>query len=87
MGRAAMLTRRRTHHGWLLGTCTTLAVLWGCGAAEAQPKTAGHDEPVPAGEPRADLTLELDLPPSQACEEQFDLALYEDRRIDQMNLM
>jgi hypothetical protein len=58
-------------------------LLWGCGAAEAQPKTTvDHDRPIPADEPRADVTLQLDLPPSQACEEQFDLTLYQDRRIE-----
>jgi hypothetical protein len=37
---------------------------------------------VPASEPRAELSLKLDLPRTSTCEEDFDLALYEDRGVD-----
>src|SRR5690606_16426778 len=48
----------------------------------ASQSAADHDRPVPAGEPRAELGLELDLEPASDCEERFDLALYRDRRVD-----
>jgi hypothetical protein len=58
------------------------ALFVGCtGSAQAQPRD-DHDRPVPPEEPRAELSLELDLPPSQECEERFDLALYQDRRVE-----
>ncbi len=40
------------------------------------------DQPVPAGEPRAELRARLDLEPTQGCEERFDLSLYQSRGID-----
>ncbi len=60
-----------------------LAIMAGCnGAQPAAPATPDHDRPVPASEPRTELSLVLDLEPSQGCEERFDLALYQDRRIE-----
>ncbi len=40
------------------------------------------DQPIPPGEPRAELGLTLDLMPSSSCEENFDLALYGDRGVE-----
>jgi hypothetical protein len=54
----------------------------GCGGAGPAQAANGHDEPVPPGEPRAELALRLDLEPSTECEERFDLEVYEDRRIE-----
>jgi len=66
-----------------LGLAILLALASGCnGAQGARPATPDHDRPVPATEPRAELALTLDLEPLQDCEERFDLALYQDRRID-----
>lgn len=48
-------------------------------AANAAPR---HDEPVAEGEPRATLLVQVDLPKTAACEENFDLALYGSRAID-----
>jgi hypothetical protein len=60
-----------------------LALAAGCNGVQAAPPiTPDHDRPVPASEPRAEVTLVLDLEPAQGCEERFDLALYQDRRID-----
>ncbi len=43
----------------------------------------GHpDEPVPASEPRAELTVRVELPATQGCFETFDLAVYADRGIE-----
>jgi hypothetical protein len=52
----------------------------GCGAAPNLGPM--HDEPVPAGEPRAELRLRVELEPAQDCEEAFDLALYRNRAVD-----
>lgn len=52
------------------------------GASGAPPATPAHDQPVPAGEPRAEVRLRVDLAPAQDCEEKFDLALYRDRGVD-----
>ena len=41
-----------------------------------------HDLPVPKEEPRATLRLRLDLPRSSACEEAFDLALYQHKGVE-----
>jgi hypothetical protein len=40
------------------------------------------DTPVPAGEPRASLRLKIDLTRESACDETFDLAIYQDRGVD-----
>jgi hypothetical protein len=40
------------------------------------------DQPVPASEPRAMVTLRVDLKPGPDCEEAFDLALYANRAVD-----
>jgi hypothetical protein len=49
----------------------------GCGGA-----SEAHDVPVPANEGRETIEVVLDLPPGAACEETFELALYEDRGVD-----
>jgi hypothetical protein len=40
------------------------------------------DHPVPASEPRAQVSARVDLRPARDCEEAFDLALYQDRAIE-----
>jgi hypothetical protein len=60
-----------------------LAALWlstGCGAA-APSAIGAHDVPPPASAARARLAFVLDLPASSACEEQFDLALYQSPQV------
>jgi hypothetical protein len=60
-----------------------LAIGAGCGGAGSAHAAAGaHDEPVPPGEPRAELDLVVDLEPSGECEERFDLEVYVDQRIE-----
>lgn len=54
----------------------------GCARVGSAGARSGHDLPVPASEPRAELELDLDLPQSSSCEEDFDLALYEDPGVD-----
>lgn len=64
-------------------TLALFAGLAGCGAGAApHAQTPEHDRPVAASEPRAGLTLDIDLEPGPRCEERFDLALYRDRRIE-----
>lgn len=50
----------------------------GCAAGPAGAVGPAHDAPVPASEPRAELKLKIDLHQRAGCEEEFDLALYED---------
>ena len=45
-------------------------------------RAADFDRPVPASKPRAEISVRVDLPSAQSCEESFDLALYQDRRIE-----
>ncbi len=55
-------------------------LLGACGGRVGPP---GHpDEPVPATEPRAELTVRVELPATQGCFETFDLAVYADRGIE-----
>lgn len=53
-----------------------------CAGAAGAPPATGHDVPVPATEPRAEIRLRVDLEPAQGCEEAFDLAMYKDLGID-----
>jgi hypothetical protein len=53
-----------------------------CGGAVTEPAMTAHDRPVPAGEPRSELHLRVDLAPAQGCEEAFDLAMYKDLGVD-----
>ena len=66
--------------GWIVrfGAVALLA------AACARPvqAAAAPDQPVPPGEPRAELRLVVDLPPSSSCDEDFDLGLYRNRGVD-----
>lgn len=58
-----------------------LALLASAGCAGAGGPSGPPDAPVAASEPREQLTLDADLVPGSACEQAFDLALYEDRGI------
>lgn len=62
--------------------CALFALMTVACAATPQARGPGPDAPVPASEPRGTVRYELDLEPGQGCEREFDLALYEDRRID-----
>jgi hypothetical protein len=53
-----------------------------CGGAAIEPAMTAHDVPVPAGEPRQELHLRVELAPAQGCEEAFDLAMYKDLGVD-----
>lgn len=56
-----------------------LALLAGaCAAGPVATSGPAHDAPVAASEPRAELRLKIDLHQRAGCEEDFDLALYED---------
>ncbi len=68
-------------------TSVLVVALWACvagctGAQARLPTVPDHDRPVAASEPRAELSLVVDLEPAQDCEERFDLAIYQDRRVD-----
>jgi hypothetical protein len=64
-----------------IGLTLCLGLAQGCARAGAAPRT-GHDQPVPASEPRAEVALALDLPRTSSCEEDFDLALYAHPGVD-----
>ena len=70
--------------GPAIALCTALVATaaLGCGGSTLTPAMPDHDAPVPAGEPRAEMRLRVDLAPAQRCEESFDLALYQDRGVD-----
>jgi hypothetical protein len=63
-----------------------LASVSGCSslASGGPAASAKHDEPAPAGAPRADLVVVVDLEPTADCEERFDLALYRDRAVERI---
>lgn len=65
----------------VIGLTLCVALAQGCARAGAAART-GHDRPVPASEPRAELALTLDLPRTSSCEEDFDLALYAHSGVD-----
>lgn len=71
---------RSTFTVFLSLLCVGLAQ--GCARTGGAGARFGHDEPVPASEPRAELALRLDLPRTSSCEEDFDLALYRDSGVD-----
>ncbi len=55
----------------------------GCGPGpEEAPARDAHDVPVPATEPRAELTLTVNLVARHDCEEVFDLALYKEPAVE-----
>jgi hypothetical protein len=56
--------------------------LFGCISSSGAAPRGSPDRPVPPGEPRAEIALEVDLEPAPDCEERFDLALYRDRGIE-----
>ena len=56
------------------------AIVIACACAPAS--LPPPDAPVPAGEPRAELRLSVDLDRARDCEEAFELALYRDRAVD-----
>ncbi len=61
---------------------TFLAIVPACLPSRVAAASNAHDEPVPAQEARAELQLELDLPRTGSCEEDFDLALYANRGVE-----
>ncbi len=55
----------------------------GCGPGpDEAPARDAHDAPVPATEPRAELTLNVNLVARHDCEEAFDLALYKEPAVE-----
>jgi hypothetical protein len=66
---------------FVIGVTCCVALAQGCARAGAGART-GHDQPVPASEPRAELALKLDLSRTSSCEEDFDLALYAHSGVD-----
>ncbi len=59
-----------------------LMSLQACGGAAARSAPPSHDRPVPATEARAEVQLQLELEQRAGCEEDFDLALYQDPGIE-----
>jgi hypothetical protein len=76
----AVMVRRR----FVLLAWAAIGLVEACAPARVAVAAPQHDQAVPAGEPRALLRLELDLPKTATCEEDFDLALYADRGIDRV---
>jgi hypothetical protein len=58
----------------VLAAATLLAAWLGI---RAQLAAGRHDVPAPAGEPRAEVVVVIDLDPRRGCDEAFDLALYD----------
>lgn len=54
----------------------------GCGGELPPVAASGHDVPVAASEPRAQVRVVLALVPRIGCDEAFDLALYENRGVE-----
>ncbi len=59
-----------------------LAVVAGCGGELPPPAAGGHDVPVVASEPRAQVKVVVALVPRIGCDEAFDLALYQNRGVE-----
>ncbi|MGC4095219.1 MAG: hypothetical protein QM756_46320 [Polyangiaceae bacterium] len=53
-----------------------------CAPARVAAAPGAFDKPVAANEARAQLKLELDLPKTASCEEDFDLSLYKEPSVD-----
>ena len=66
----------------LLIVLAFVGALQACGGTALKPAGPGPDAPVPASEPRQTLHLKLDLEHSASCEEDFDLAIYENRGVE-----
>lgn len=62
---------------WFFVAC---AGCFGCGTGALR-TTSSPDAPIPPGEPTAAVSLALDLPQAQDCEEAFDLAMYKNRAV------
>ncbi|MCA9644978.1 MAG: hypothetical protein H6718_11630 [Polyangiaceae bacterium] len=77
--RITALLQRLATTAALLGAC---AAIQACGGAALHSAPPSHDEPVPASEQRAELKLELELEQRAGCEEDFDLALYQDPGVE-----
>lgn len=59
-----------------------LVSLCACGSPSPTVFGPQHDMPAAKDEPRAEMHLRLDLPMESACEERFDLALYENTAVE-----
>jgi hypothetical protein len=68
----------------ILFALAALGLVEACAPARVAAAAPQHDQAVPASEPRAVLRLELDLPKTATCEEDFDLALYTHRGVDRI---
>ena len=53
-----------------------------CGGSDPAPVSAGHDAPIAASEPRAQLRVVVALAPRVGCDEAFELALYPHRGVE-----
>ncbi len=80
LGAVAYSGGRAMPKRWVL----SVALLLGASACTgmAAVNSPGPDAPVPANEQRASLSFVVDLEPGSDCEQQFDLAVYEDRGVD-----
>ena len=65
--------------GWIIAALGLLAAA--CGTTSL-PQPPPPDRPVPASEPRANVSARVDLEPARDCEEAFDLAVYQNRAIE-----
>jgi len=73
------MTGRMRSEGLMLVMLGMLATACGSAGLTQLPPP---DQPVPASEPRAELSARVDLTPARDCEEAFDLAVYEQRAIE-----
>lgn len=70
---------RRISGFWLALWVGSLAA---CAPTRVAAAPGSHDRAVPPNEPRAELSLTLDLPRTASCEEDFDLKLYTNMAVD-----
>lgn len=73
------MSRSMFRERWVLPVATSF--LLACGTTSLKPPPP-PDRPVPASEPRDEVSARVDLKQARDCEEAFDLALYKDRAIE-----
>ena len=77
-----MLFENRDGRAPLFSVFALTALTLHCGGNEPAAISAGHDAPIAASEPRAQLRVIVALTPRVGCDEAFELALYPHRGVE-----
>jgi hypothetical protein len=80
--RAGMLSEALVRRDFGILLAIWVGTLSACAPARVAAAPGRHDRPVAASEPRGVLKLELDLPKTASCEEDFDLKVYANPAVD-----